>query len=234
MKTTLIVCTLNELDGLKKIMPQIKPEWYDQLIMLVGKPIKDNTLWWCKEQGYETFVGEVNLWDGYRKLFNLGTVKGDIAITFSPDGNSIPEVIPQLIEAMKDKDLVIASRYLDGASSEDDTQLTRFGNWLLTKLVNLRSGFKYTDALVMYRAYRTKIIKDLGFLDKPTWLQRQLIKLTGLYSWEPSMAIRAGKIPLRIGEIPANEPKASRERRQNTLVHGFAILTQIIHEGWFR
>lgn len=234
MKTTLIVCTLNELEGLKQIMPQIKPEWYDQVIMLIGKPIKDNTIEWCKEQGHEAFIGEVDLWSGYRNLFNSDIVRGDIVITFSPDGNSIPEVIPQLTEAMEIHDLVIASRYLDHARSEDDTRLTRLGNWLLTRLVNLRSGFQYTDALVMYRAYRVSLVKQLGFLDEPTWLQRQLMKLTGLYSWEPSMAIRAGKIPLRIAEIPASEPRAFRERRQNTFKHGLAILTQIIHESWFR
>ncbi|MBM4419945.1 MAG: glycosyltransferase, partial [Chloroflexi bacterium] len=39
-------------------------------------------------------------------------VTGDIVITFSADGNCIPEVIPELIARMREGyDMVIASRY---------------------------------------------------------------------------------------------------------------------------
>ena len=40
----------------------------------------------------------------------------------------------------------------------------------------------------------------------------------------------AMKAKLKIAEIYADEPKANRERRQNTFVHGFVILTQILME----
>jgi len=83
----------------------------------------------------------------------------------------------------------------------------------------------------MYRGFTVDIVEDLGLLDEPNWLQKKLIKLTNLYSYEPSMAIRAGRDRLRVTEIPSCEPKAYRERRQNTFVHGFAILTQIVHEN---
>ena len=40
-------------------------------------------------------------------------IKGDVIIPFSPDGNSIPEDIPKLIEKINEGfDMVIASRYL--------------------------------------------------------------------------------------------------------------------------
>jgi hypothetical protein len=126
--------------------------------------------------------------------------------------------------------MVIASRYLDGASSEDDTRLTAIGNWGLTRLINTSGRFKYTDALVMFRAYRKNIIEQLGFTRPMNGLQQRLAKMTGLYSWEPSLSIRANRAGMRISEIGASEPKAFRERRQNTLVHGTAIGTQILHE----
>ena len=62
-------------------------------------------------------------------------------------------------------DMVIASRYLDGAKSYDDTLLTGFGNWLFTKSINFFHGSKYTDAMVMFRAYKTNVFYDLN-LDK--------------------------------------------------------------------
>ena len=235
MRVSLIVPVLNELKGMKIIMPQIRPEWCDQIIILDGHST-DGTLEWCKEQGYEVYTQkEKGMWKGCKGLFESGMVTGDIVITFSPDGNSVPLFIPQLIRKMGEGyDMVIASRYLDGAISLDDTRFTRFGNWLFTRLVNVRSKYKYTDALVIYRAYRTDIIKQLGFTNKLSWLQRKLANMSNLYGWESSMAVRAGKIPMKIAEIPASEPKAFRERRQNTLLHGFVIMTQIVHEGWLR
>lgn len=232
MKVTLVVPTLNELEGLKKTMPLIKKEWVNQVVVLDGRST-DGSVEWAREQGYGTWTeSESGLWAGYSEMFLIGKVKGDIVITFSPDGNSIPEIIPELVKKINEGyDMVIASRYKDGATSEDDTKLTGFGNKMLTGLVNLLSGYKYTDSLVMYRAYRTDIVWQLGLTETPNWLQRRLMKLSGLYSWEPSLSIRAAKAHLRIAEIPASEPLAFRERRQNTFVHGITLLTQILHEA---
>jgi len=36
MKTTLIALTLNEIDGMKAIMPKIDPEWVHQILILGG------------------------------------------------------------------------------------------------------------------------------------------------------------------------------------------------------
>jgi glycosyltransferase involved in cell wall biosynthesis len=219
---------------MKWVMAQIDRKLVDQIIILDGQS-KDGTVEWSRAEGYDVYVQkEKGLWNAYTELFNSGLIKGDIVITFSPDGNSIPEAIPELIKAMEDKDMVIASRYKGYAVSEDDTKYTGFGNHLLTWLVNLRSSFKYTDALVMYRAYRVKYIKELGFLDKPNWLQKKLIKMSGLFSYEPSLSIRMGRKHLRIGEIPASEPKAYRERRETIWTHGFMLLMQILYEGWLR
>lgn len=235
MRTTLVVPSLNELDGLKIYMPQIKKEWADQIIVLDGKS-SDGTVSWAKSQGYEVFEQtQKGMWHAYSELFKSGIVKGDIVITFSPDGNSLPSAIP-LLTAMIEYgyDMVIASRYLWDAKSTDDTLFTGFGNRLLTGIVNLRSHFRYTDSLVMFRAYRTEIIEQLALTESPNWLQQKLIKMSGLYSYEPSLAIRAGRSRLKVAEIPASEPKAIRPRRQSIWVHGTMILTQIIHEEFVR
>ena len=42
----------------------------------------------------------------------LSHITGDVVLTFSPDGNSIPELIPECIKKMKEGfDMVIVSRY---------------------------------------------------------------------------------------------------------------------------
>jgi len=225
------VPTLNELHGLKTIMPQVKKEWVDQIIILDGKST-DGSLEYCKEQGYDIYVQkESGMWNAYRELYLSGMVKGDVVVTFSPDGNSVPESIPELArKIIGGYDMVIGSRYLNGHKSPDDTKLTGIGNTIFTGMCNWRGHYKYTDALVMLRAYKASIVKDLGFLDEPNWLQRILIKMSPLYGWESSMSIRANKHKMLVGEEYFIEPKAFRERRQNTIVHGFVIGTQILHE----
>lgn len=233
---TLLVVALNELDGLKRLMPAIQREPFDQMIILDGGST-DGTIEWCKQNGYEIYVQKnKGCWEAYREVFASGMVKGDIIVTFSPDGNSAPSFIGDLVDKIIEGqyDMVIASRYLWPAVSLDDTWLTRIGNWLFTGIINLRSNYKYKDALVIYRAYHKDVVKYLGFDKDLTWIQRKLSHASNLYGWESSMSLRAGMRPLKIAEIPASEPKAFRERRQNTFKHGLVVLTQIVHEGWLR
>ena len=63
-----------------------------------------------------------------------------------------------LILYKKGFDMVIVSRYLAGAKSEDDDLIKGFGNWLFTKTINVLHGGHYTDAMVIFRAYKTKLI----------------------------------------------------------------------------
>ena len=83
-------------------------------------------------------------------------------IEFNPDGNSIPEDIPRIVAKVNEGyDLVIGSRYRDGAKSDDDDWLTAAGNWMFTRIVNLLFGTSYTDVLVGFRAYR-RAVRELG------------------------------------------------------------------------
>jgi glycosyltransferase involved in cell wall biosynthesis len=237
MKTTIIVPTLNELKGTQIILPQIKPEWYDQLIVVDGNST-DGTKEWCLEHGYTVFSQKrKGMWNAYKEVFEAGIITGDIVITFSPDGNSVPELIPLLTQKMaKGFDMVIVSRYKDNAKSYDDTKITGFGNHLLNGMINVLSGGKYTDSLVMYRAYKTSIVSKLGFNSEVPSLYKELIKLSSLMSWEPSLSIRCKKNKLLVDEIPGDEPPnitLNGKRRQNWIVHGFVLVSQILYEGGF-
>src|SRR5947209_2381579 len=109
MKTTLLVATLNEIEGMKAIMPRVKPEWCDQILVMDGGST-DGTIEYAKECGYEVYVQKKKGFrEGYKETLPL--IRGDVLLTFSPDGNSIPELIPDLLAKMKEGyDMVIASR----------------------------------------------------------------------------------------------------------------------------
>lgn len=229
MKITLLVLTLNEIDGMKIIMPRIGKDWCDQIIILDGGS-SDGTIEWAKEHGFFVYVQKK---PGFRHAYNeiLPYIEGDVVITFSPDGNSIPELIPDLIDKMNNGyDMVIASRYFGNARSEDDDIITAFGNWLFTKTVNILHGGHYTDAMVIFRAYRKQIIYDLELNKNEGYEAAERIFRTNI-SWEPLLSVRAAKRKLKVGEIPGDEPpRIGGERKLKILKWGAAYYFQFLRE----
>ena len=204
LTVTLLVPTLNEIDGMKVIMPQIRRDWVDQILILDGGST-DGTIEWARAHGYQVHVQQQRgIRQGYLEVLPL--IEGDVILTFSPDGNSVPELIPHLVAKMNEgHDMVIASRYLGPARSEDDDWLTAFGNWLFTKTVNLLHGGRYTDVMVIYRAYRKRLVADLE-LDRERWYRLPEWLFRCRISWEPLLSARAGRRKLKVLEIPGDEP----------------------------
>lgn len=193
MKISLIVYTKNEIDGMMQIMPQIRKEWYDQLLIVDGAS-KDGTLEYARAQGYDVCLQKEPCWEGaYREAHRHAA--GDILIDFSPDGNSDPRAIPLLAQKiLEGYDMVIASRYAKGARSEDDSSLTGFGNFLFTTMINILFRAHYTDTLVIYRAYRRSLLKEVGLdQDKD-------------HSFTAQLAIRCAKMKKKVTDIPVVEP----------------------------
>ncbi len=217
MKTTLLVPTLNEIEGMKIIMPRIDPKWVDEILVIDGGST-DGTIEYAKEHGYRLIHQKSKgITLAYKEA--LDQISNDVVIAFSPDGNSVPEIIPDLIRAMKEGyDMVIVSRYLKGAGSEDDDPVTAFGNWMFTAIINLVFGGHYTDTLVMFRAFKTSVVKSF-----PTNVPR-----AGL---EPMLSIRCAKHKLKVSEIPGKEPKRiGGIRKMVPILNGLDIVKLIVQE----
>ena len=229
MKVTLLIPTLNEIDGMKSIMPKIKREWYDQLLIVDGQS-KDGTIEYAKQMGYPIIIQKKK---GMRHAYmeSLPYIEGDVILTFSPDGNSIPELIPECIAKMREGyDMVIVSRYAKGAKSYDDDPVTAFGNKMFTTFINLFHRARYTDAMVIYRAYKKDLICHLD-LDKEAsyTLEEKLFKTN--ISWEPLLSIRCAKRKLKVADIPGDEPKREGgERKLQVLRWGAAYMYQVFRE----
>ena len=221
MKVTLILFTWNEIDGMRAVMPKIRREWYDQLIIVDGGST-DGTLEYAREHGYDIFV-QKERGAGAAFLESMARATGDIVIIFSPDGNSLPEKIPELTAKMQEGyDIVIVSRYLDGAKSDDDDPVTAFGNWMFTAIIRVLFGARITDSLVMYRGMRRDIVEVLKIN-------------TRTVSWGTQMLARAARRKLKIGEIPGDEPaRIGGVRKMHPLKNGIAELSMIIKEFFNR
>ena len=232
MKVTLLVLSLNEIDGMKVIMPRIDPAIFHQIIIVDGGST-DGTIEWAEANGYEVFRQERK---GLRHAYDeaIEFVTGDFVISFSPDGNSIPELLPALISKLgKGFDMVIVSRYLEDAKSEDDDLLTAFGNWFFTKTVNYLYKGNYTDVMVMYRGWRTSMFKELDLHCDSAFGIFERFFQTKLCAC-PLMSVRALKRKLHVTEIPGDEPpRIGGDRKLQIFRWGVSYYLTYFRELWF-
>ena len=189
----------------------------------------DGTVEWAQENGYETYVQkQKGFRHAYEEVWPL--IEGDVVVTFSPDGNSVTGLLPDLISMMRDGYDIDRVRYLEGAKSYDDDVVTAFEIGC-SQDCKFPSWGRYTDAMVIYRAkragQRARLIGESAF-----WLPEKLFNTK--ISWEPLLSVRAAKARLKIGEMPGDEPeRIGGERKLKVLQWGGAYYFQFIREIWF-
>jgi glycosyltransferase involved in cell wall biosynthesis len=233
MKTTLLVPTLNEIDAMRQVLPRVPAGCCDQLLLVDGGST-DGSADYARSLGYEVYVQKEK---GLRAAYAEGVDRatGDVVITFSPDGNSLPEKLPELVARMREGyDMVIVSRYLPPAKSEDDDWLTGFGNWMFTAIINLLFRGRYTDTLVMYRAYRKDVIARLRLKEPLSFMEWGEKVFGTLSGWEPQLSIRCLTHRLKVGEIPGDEPKRIGGKRKLTPFRSGGLLFFLILWEFFR
>jgi glycosyltransferase involved in cell wall biosynthesis len=227
---TLVMPTMNEVEGLKWFMPQLQQAWYDELIIIDGGST-DGTVEYCREHGYPLRrQSERGLPPALSEAFALATK--EVIVTASPDGNCKPEHIPEMVSTLVERncDLVICSRYFGGARSYDDDTLTGFGNRMFTHAVNLLFRARYTDTLGIFRAYRREAIERMRLIGmhRESWLRRKFINMNSI---EFGGSMRAAKLRLKIAEISGDEPKRlGGVRKLSIWNNGMGALFQLIAE----
>ena len=214
---SVIMPTLNEIEGVQAVLPRIDRRLVDEIIVTDGGST-DGTVEYCEKNGARVHTQKKKGY-GSSILEALEIARGEIIVEITADGSSLPEKIPDLLAKLQEgNDLVLASRYRDGAVSKDDDWLTALGNWLFTTLTNLLFRGSLTDVLVGYRAYRRKSLDALG-MDAP-----------GL-EWVSQNTIRFLKKGFRVAEVGADEPKRiGGKRKMMPFRTGWAILTLTLKE----
>ncbi len=228
----LLVPTLNEIDGLRAVMPKVDRTLFKEIIIVDGGST-DGTVEYCRDQGYTVLQQPKKcLFDA--EEHGVRNMTADAMILFTPDGNSLPEVLPALcLKLCEGYDIVVASRYIGGATSADDDFMTALGNRMFTAIVNLLFCANWTDSLVGLRAYTRESLKRMGLLEmsQESWLRRNYLMIN---SWELAASIRAARLKLNVLEIPGDEPKRIGGVRKLSIIrNGLGALAQIIYDFIF-
>ena len=213
----LLLPTLNEIQGLKAIVPQIDRSLVDDIIVIDGRST-DGTVEYAMAAGL-TIVTQLR--PGLqRAIFDVArSLPHDYIIEFSPDGNCKADQLPELVAKMNEGyDHVIVSRYLRHAVSEDDDVVTAFGNWMFSRLMRPLAPFSITDALNIYRGYRRSILLDPDF---EFYMRGPVLEplVTGMCALRGRSAT----------EIPGDEPvRIGGVTKRSILYNGAMILLMIV------
>ncbi len=104
-----------------------------------------------------------------------------------------PQEVPRMIEALRDSDVVIGTRYSDGGDVDPNWKMSRV---LLSKWANfgirMILGLKVHDATGGFKAYRRQALEAID-LDQLT--------ITG-FGFQAEVAYRTQRSGLRVGEHP--------------------------------
>ena len=217
MSTAIIILTLDEIDGVRAIVPKLNKDWAEEIIFVDGGS-KDGTIEEAKKLGFEV-IHQNNKGEGNACRIGVEKTNSDYIIFFSPDGNDEQDEIPILIKKIEEGfDIVHISRFGKGSYSEDAGIIDNFGNRMFTFLVNVFFGGHYSDALNGFRIIRRDVMLKLK-----TDAQKLNI--------EQQICIRAAKKNLKIFEIDGREPKRiGGERKMKPIPTGISLSAQIIKE----
>lgn len=222
MKKTLVLLTLNEIDGLKAIFDDIPLDAADEVICVDGGS-SDGTIDFLNEKKVPILTQEApGRGSAFRTALERST--GDILLYFSPDGNEDPKDIPLLFEKIEQGyDLVIASRFMPGGKNEEDEQIFKWRAWVnraFTYAANVLWNTRdyVSDTINGYRAIRKDAFFKLN-TDEPG------------FPIEYQTTIRAMKLHMRIGEIPTIEgPRIGGEVKAESFPTGLGHIKVFLGE----
>ncbi|MDL1892907.1 polyprenol monophosphomannose synthase [Sphingobacteriales bacterium CHB3] len=199
-KVLVIIPTYNEAENIPRLIPAVLRQAPNIDILVVDDGSPDGTGKLVKEiMATDSRVnimeraGKQGLGTAYVAGFKYAIQNGyDFVFEMDADFSHDPNDLPRFLEKIKDYDLVIGSRYINGV---------RVLNWPMNRLLlsysanvytNIITGLPVRDATGGFKCYRVEALKSID-LDK--------IKSNG-YAFQIEISFKVWKKGYRLVEIP--------------------------------
>ena len=210
---TLIIPAKNEAESLPSVLNELKNFNFNKIVILEAtdkstiESIKnfDCEILYQNQKGY-----------GNALIHGINNVKTEYLCIFNADGSFNPKYLSEMLELCKNRDLVFASRYLKGAGSDDDTILTKIGNYIFSLLGNIFFSLKLSDILQTYVLGKTDSFKKLDLKSND-------------FSFCVEMPIKARRLGMDFNDTPSFERKRiAGKKKVNEFRDGLKILLFMI------
>ena len=212
---TLIIPAKYEKESLPSVLNELKKFSFNILVVL--EPTDLETIDSIKNFDC-TIVHQTNKGYGDALILGIKSVKTEYFCIFNADGSFNPIEISGMYSSLKDKegDIIFGSRYEKNATSEDDTLVTKVGNFIFTKLGKILFKLPITDILYTFVLGKTKMTLDLN-------LQSQD------FAFCVELPIKAQRKNYKIFSTPAHErARIAGKKKVNAIRDGLYILKKII------
>jgi len=156
---TLIIPAKREAESLPRVLQEVKNLDCKIIVILESSDIE--TIESIKNFNLK-IVYQSNKGYGDALIQGVNNVQTDYLCIYNADGSFDPKYLNNMLDLCRYQDLVFASRYLKDGGSDDDTIITKIGNYFFTTLGNLLFSLKLSDILFTYILGKTKSFKLLN------------------------------------------------------------------------
>ena len=212
---TLIIPAKYEKESLPSVLLELKKFPFN--IMVILEPTDHETI--DSIRNFDcTIIHQTNKGYGDALILGIKSVKTEYFCIFNADGSFNPIEISGMYSSLKDKeaDIIFGSRYEKNATSEDDTLVTKVGNFIFTKLGKILFKLPITDILYTFVLGKTKMTLDLN-------LQSQD------FAFCVELPIKAQRKNYKIFSTPAHErARMAGKKKVNAIRDGLYILKKMI------
>jgi glycosyltransferase involved in cell wall biosynthesis len=212
---TLIIPAKYEKESLPSVLLELNKFSFNIIVIL--EPTDHETIDSIKDFDC-TVIHQINKGYGDALILGIKSVKTEYFCIFNADGSFNPIEISGMYSSLIDKegDIIFGSRYEKNATSEDDTIVTKIGNFIFTKLGKILFKLPITDILYTFVLGKTKMILDLN-------LQSQD------FAFCVELPIKAQKKNYKIFSTPAHErARIAGKKKVNAIRDGLYILKKMI------
>ena len=188
---TLIIPAKYEKESLPSVLLELKE--FSLNIIVILEPTDHETIDSIKDFDC-TIIHQTNKGYGNALILGIKSVKTEYFCIFNADGSFNPIEILGMYNQLKieDKDIIFASRYEINAGSDDDTLITKTGNFIFTALGKLLFRLPITDILYTFVLGKTKVVLELNLqsqdftfcVELPIKAQRKKCKISSTPSYE--------------------------------------------------